>query len=249
MTVSTKNVKHVRVKWKMSKQGLQPGDNLPKKKSRLKRYPPLTRSQQKLVEEHLWIAGRLAYSAKSLTGGFTGCYTKEDLESVALFALCVAATRYNPALGWKFSTFAWNTARGWIQHALRDYSRMVKIPRWIGGIREEVRELSMKGLNYEEIAEELGLDEYQVVMCEESWQEIHSSYDHTPDDSRPREFTYEIDEVKTMLGPHVFEQVGDFSDADIKLLLLHVEDQLECEQEKERAQSLLEELRVILSSH
>ena len=229
----------------MSK-GLQPGDKLPRKRSRLKKYPPLTPVQQALVADHLWVAGRLAHSAKSLTGGFTGCYTREDLESVALFALCVAATRYNPDLGWKFSTFAWNTARGWIQHALRDYSRMVKVPRWIGGVREEVRELAMKGLTYEEIGEELGLDEHQVAMCEESWQEIHSSYDHTPDDARPKEFTYEIDEVKTMLGPRVFEEVGDFSDADIKLLLMHVEDELECEQEKERAQMLLEDLRSIL---
>ena len=230
----------------MSK-GLQPGDKLPKRRSRQKTYAPLNKYQQALVEEHLWIAGRLAHSARSLTGGFTGCYTKEDLESVALFALCVAATRYKPELGWKFSTYAWNTARGWIQHALRDHSRMVKVPRWIGGIRNEVRDLALKGLTYDEIGEELGLDSHQVAMCEESWQEIHSSYDHTPDDCRPKEFTYEIDEVKSMLGPRVFEQVGDFSDADIKLLLLHVEDELECEQEKERAQQLLEDLRSILN--
>ena len=247
MTISTKNVRPVLARTYMSK-GLQPGDKLPKKRSRLKKYPPLSKAQQLLVEDHLWIAGRLAHSARSLTGGFTGCYTREDLESVALFALCVAATRYDPSLGWKFSTFAWNTARGWIQHALRDHSRMVKVPRWIGGVRDEVRALSLKGLTYVEIGEELGLDEFQVAMCEESWREIHSSYDHTPDDARPKEFTYEIDEVKTMLGPKVFEQVGDFSDADIKLLLMHVEGELECEQEKERAQMLLEDLRGILNN-
>ena len=230
----------------MSK-GLQPGDKLPKKRSRLKKYPPLSPAQQLLVEEHLWIAGRLAQSAKAITGGFTGCYTREDLESVGLFALCVAASRYDPELGWKFSTFAWNTCRGWIQHALRDNSRIVKVPRWIREIRNEVKELLANGMSYADVAEELGLEEHQIVMCEESWQEIHSSYDHTPDDARPREFVYEIDEVKTMLGPRVFEQVGDFSDADIKLLLLHVEDELECEQEKERAQMLLEELRYILN--
>ena len=194
------------------------------------------------------MAGRLAQSAKAMTGGFTGCYTREDLESVGLFALCVAASRFDPELGWKFSTFAWNTCRGWIQHALRDNSRIVKVPRWIAGIRGVVRELAMKGMTYEEIGEELGLDEHQVAMCEESWQEIHSSYDHTPDDARPKEFTYEIDEVKTMLGPRVFEEVGDFTDADIKLLLLHVEGELECEHEKERAQTLLEDLRSILSN-
>ena len=248
MTISTKNVKRVRAEWSMNKQGLQPGDKLPKKRSRLKKYPPLTREQQVLVKEHMWVAKRLAHSARSMTGGFTGCFTLDDLESVALFALCVSATRYKPELGWKFSTFAWNTVRGWIQHSLRDHSRMVKVPRWIPAIRQDVRDLAKQGLSYAEIAEELGLDEHQVAMCEESWQEIHSSYDHTPDDARPKEFIYEVDEVKTMLGPRVFEQVGDFSDSDIKLLLMHVEDELECEDEKARAQLLLEELRSILSS-
>ena len=243
---STLSVKPVQAERKFMSKGLQPGDKLPKKSSRIKNYPPLTKAQQILVQEHRWIAGRLAHSARSLTGGFTGCYTREDLESVALFALCVAATRYDPSYGWKFSTFACNTARGWIQHALRDYSRMVRVPRWIGGVRNEVRELSMKGLNYFEIAEELGLDERQVAMCEESWQEIHSSYDHTPDDARPKEFTYEIDEVKTMLGPRVFELVGDLNDSDIRLLLLHVEDLTETADEKNRAEELLDRLKGVI---
>lgn len=243
---STLNVKPVQAKREYMSKGLQPGDMLPKRRSRLKSYPPLTREQQKLVQEHRWIAGRLAHSAKSLTGGFTGCYTREDLESVALFALCVAATRFDPALGWKFSTFAWNTARGWIQHALRDYSRMVKVPRWIGGVRDEVRELTAKGMTYCEIAEELCLDERQIAMCEESWREIHSSYDHTPDEARPKEFIYEVDEVKAMIGPHVFEQVGDLADADIKLLLLHVEGLLESTEERKRADDLLSKLRALV---
>ena len=232
-------MKPVRVKTMAKTQGLQPGDKLPAKRSRVKQYPKLTRSQQLLVEEHMWIAGRLAHSARRLTGGFTGCYTKEDLEGVALFALCVASTRYDPSLGWKFSTFAWTTVRGWIQHALRDHSRMVRMPRWIPGIRQEVRDLVTQGLSYTEISDELGLDEQQIAMCEESWQEIHSSYDHTPDDARPREFTYEIDEVKTMIGPDLMKQVGDLPDSDIRLLLLHVEGELETEEERKKAETLL----------
>lgn len=241
--INTLNVKPVRVKTMAKTQGLQPGDKLPAKRSRVKQYPKLTKSQQLLVEEHMWIAGRLAHSAKRLTGGFTGCYTKEDLEGVALFALCVASTRYDPSLGWKFSTFAWTTVRGWIQHALRDHSRMVRMPRWIPGIRQEVRDLVTQGLSYNEISDELGLDEQQIAMCEESWQEIHSSYDHTPDDARPREFTYEIDEVKAMIGPDLMKQVGDLPDADIKLLLLHVEGELETEEDKEKAETLLNVIR------
>ena len=229
----------------MSK-GLQPGDKLPKKRSRLKKYPPLTKAQQVLVQDHLWVAGRLAHSAKSLTGGYTGSYTRDDLESVALFALCVAATRYNPNLGWKFSTFAWGTARGWIQHALRDHSRMVRVPRWIVGVRQTVRDMLAQGCTYDEIEEELGLNAKQIAMCEESWQDVHTSYDQTNDDQRPREFTYEIDEVKTMLGPEVFQQVGDLCDSDIKLLLLHVEGELECDIEKQRAEDLLNKLKFLL---
>ena len=230
----------------MSK-GLQPGDYLPVKKSRKRKYPKLTRAQQKLVEEHIWIAGRLAHSAKFLTGGFIGCFTKEDLESIASFALCVAASKYDPSLGWKFSTYAWNTCRGWIQHALRDNSRLVRIPRWIAGIRKEVKELANKGMTYAEIAEELDIDLEQVTQCEESWQEIHFSYDYTPEDSRPREFTYHIDEVKAMIGPRVFEKVGDLADEDIKLLLMHVEGMLESDEERDRADTLLERLKQLLN--
>jgi len=232
----------------MSK-GLQPGDKLPKRKNRQRSYPPLTEYQQSLVEEHLWIAGRLAHSAKSLTGGATGCFTREDLESVALLALCVAATRYKPELGWKFSTFAWNTARGWIQHALRDHSRMVRVPRWIASVRQDVRDMVLRGCTNEEISEELGIDDKQIIMCEESWQDVHSSYDHTPDDCRPREFQYEIDEVKTMIGPEVLKEVGDLTDNDIKLLLLHVEGEIESEEEKRKAENLMRELYDILGPH
>ena len=230
----------------MKKHGLQPGDKLPSRRSRLKKYPPLTKKQQLLVEEHRWIAGRLAYSARTLTGGHTGCFTKDDLESVAMFALCVAATRYDPAMGCKFSTFAWNTARGWIQHALRDFSRMVRIPRWIGGVRADVKSVLESGGSYADAVDELGLDFHQVLMCEQSWQETHSSYDNTPDESRPKEFIYEVDEVRAMLGPRVFEQVGDLSDSEIELMLLHVEGELETQEEKDRAEKLMEELKAIV---
>lgn len=233
--------------WQMSKLGLQPGDHLPIRKDRRKKYPPLTKEQQKLVVEHRWIAGRLAHSARCLTGGHSGCFTREDLESVALFALCVSASRYDPSLGWKFSTYAWSTARGYIQHALRDFSRMVRIPRWIGGVRQEVRELVKQGMSYQEIAEELDIDENQVLMCEESWREIHSSYDHTPDEGRPREFIYEVDEVKSVIGVEVLHRMGDLSDSDIELLLLHVEGLTETQGDKDKAQMLLEKLREVVS--
>lgn len=250
--VSTKNVNRAQGRrWKALNKplGLQPGDILPGKKDRKKKYPPLTKTQQKLVEEHRWIAGRLAHSARSMTGGHTGCFTRDDLESVAFFALCVAAARYDPSLGWKFSTFAWNTARGYIQHALRDHSRMVRIPRWIVPIREDVKKMLAEGASYEEVCEELGLSEQQVLMCEQSWQEIHSSYDHTPDEWRPREFIYEIDEAKTIVGKKVMIALGDLPDTDLNLLLSHVEGELENPSELKRAEELLEFLRSLIKKN
>lgn len=244
---NTKSVKPVQVRTNMAKNGLQPGDKLPKRSKRQKSYPPLTKAQQQLVQDHLWVAGRLAQRAKSLTGGFTGSYTKDDLESVALLALCTAASRFNPSLGWKFSTYAWTTCRGWIQHALRDHSRLVRVPRWIGPVRAECRDLLAQGLTYEEVAEELGLDEKQVLMCEESWKEIHYSYDHSPEDSRPNEFVYEVDEIKAFFGQEAFKEIGDLSDKDIHLLLMHVEGLTETPQESERAETLLAELRSALN--
>ena len=248
-TANTQSARRAQVRgWgKLAKQlGLQPGDALPKKKDRKKKYPPLTDAQRKLVEDHMWIAGRLAHSARAMTGGFTGCFTRDDLESVAFFALCVAATRYDKSLGWEFSTFAWNTARGYIQHALRDHSRMVRIPRWIVPVREDVKRMLQEGATYEEICEELGLTEQQVLMCEQSWQEIHSSYDHTPDEWRPREFIYEMDEARVLIGKDVVIALGDLPDSDLNLLLSHVEGSLEDPSELKRAEELLEFLRSLI---
>lgn len=231
------------------KKGLQPGDTLPVRNNRKRKYPPLTKEQQKLVSEHMWVAGRLAHSAKSITGGFTGCFTRDDLESVAFFALCVAATRYDKSLGWEFSTFAWNTARGYIQHALRDHSRMVRVPRWVVSAREEVKKMLSDGSSYNIVCEELGLTEQQVLMCEQSWQEIHSSYDHTPDDQRPKEFVYEIDEAKILIGKHVMTELGDLSDSDLELLLSYVEGELEDPSKVKRAEELMTFLRSLVKKN
>ena len=50
------------------------------------------------------------------------------------------------------------------------------------------------------LVKSLDLDERQITMCEESWQDVHFSYDYTPDEARTREFIYEIDEIKSHLG-------------------------------------------------
>jgi DNA-directed RNA polymerase specialized sigma subunit len=218
----------------------------PKMKGRYKKYPPLTKAQQKLVEEHRWIAGRLAYGAQCHTGGATGSLTRDDLESVAMFALCVAATKYEPGMCVKYSTYAWNTARGYIQHALRDHSRMVRTPRWIGEYKKKVDALVMEGKTYEEIADELGIDTARVMMCEESSFNYHVSYDSSPEGWSTREFVSNTDEVKTtLISPALVESLKSLSDAEMKMMERYVDGAPLSEEEHEWCAERFHQLRSI----
>jgi DNA-directed RNA polymerase specialized sigma subunit len=211
---------------------------------RYKKYPSLTLEQQALVEEHKWIAGRLAHGAKCLTGGHTGSLTREDLESIANFALCVAATRYQPEMNIKYSTYAWNTARGNIQHALRDYSRMVRTPRWIANYKSQVAELIAEGKTYKEVGDILGIDEVKVAQCELSSFNYHISYDSTPEDWATPEFVYDFEEHKaTLLSPELISQIKQLSDAEMKMLLQYIDDAPISEEEREWAAQKFHELQ------
>lgn len=213
---------------------------------RLKKYPRLTPEQQKLVEEHSWIAGRLAHGAKCLTGGHTGSLTREDLESIANFALCVAATRYKPELGIKYSTYAWNTSRGYIQHALRDYSRMVRTPRWVSNYKTQVSDLIAEGRTYSEISEILNLEEPKVLHCAMAVNNHHISYDSQPDDWVSPEFIYDFEEHKaTLLSPELISQIRSLSDAEMTMLLRYIEEDDVSTEEYEWAADKFYELRTI----
>lgn len=213
---------------------------------RYKKYPGLTPEQQALVEEHKWIAGRLAHGAKCLTGGHTGSLTREDLESIANFALCVAATRYRPDMQVKYSTYAWNTARGYIQHALRDYSRMVRTPRWIASYKKQVSKLAAEGKTYKEIADILGIDETKVMHCEMSANNYHVSYDSSPEDWVTPEFVFEFQEHKaTLLSPELVALIRGLSDAEMKMLMQYIDEADISEEEYEWASNKFYELQSV----
>jgi RNA polymerase sigma factor (sigma-70 family) len=214
---------------------------------RVKKYPPLTEEQKQLVQDHKWVAGRLAHSAKCITGGHTGMFTREDLESVAYFALCVAASRYTPGKGVKFSTYAWATAQGYIIHALRDHSRMVRLPRRVSGLRTKLRELLNSGMTYEQAATELGIDQEWALLCEMSWKEIHASYDSQPEDWRERQFVYNEDEVQHLLrNEDVAKALRALSDREMEILLAYVDDQQIKPEEALQAQMKIDELRALV---
>jgi len=215
-------------------------------RSRSKKYPTLTREQQLLVAEHKWISGRLAYGAKCLTGGHTGSLTREDLESIANFALCVAATRYQPGMNVKYSTYAWNTARGYIQHALRDYSRMVRTPRWIASYKNKVSELLSEGKTYIEIGEILEISDTKALMCEMSSNNYHVSYDTQPEDWVSPEFVYEFDEAKaTLQTDGLSGEIKSLTDSEMAIMMKYVDEVEMTSEEREWASEKFFELQRI----
>jgi hypothetical protein len=181
-----------------------------------------------------------------MTGGNTGCFTRDDLESVGNFALCVAATRYKPEMKYKYSTYAWITVRGYMQHALRDFSRMVRTPRWIGSYKKSVSELIESGKTYQEVAVLLGIDETKVIMCEMSAQNYHVSYDSQPDDWATPEFVYDFEEHKaTLLSPELASEIKTLTDAEMTMLIKYVEEADISEEEREWAAEKFFELQNI----
>jgi DNA-directed RNA polymerase specialized sigma subunit len=213
---------------------------------RTKRHPPLTKEQQNLVEDHRWIAGRLAHSAKCLVGGHTGSLTRDDMESVAFFALCVAAAQYKPEMGFKFSTYAWGKARGYIQHALRDYSRMVKTPRWIVNYKKRVDTLLSEGKTYEEVSVLLSISVDRVVMVEESDYNYHTSFDSRPDDWVTKEFVFDNDESKnTLISPELIGMIKGLSDAEVKIMEKFVDEKPMSDEEREWAADKFQELSAV----
>jgi DNA-directed RNA polymerase specialized sigma subunit len=125
----------------------------------------------------------------------------------------------------KYSTYAWNTARGYIQHALRDYSRMVRTPRWIATYKAKVLELVQEGKSYGEIADILDIDEAKVAYCELSSNNYHISYDSTPEDWVSPEFVYDFEEHKaTLLSPELIQAIRSLGDAEMKIMIQYIED-------------------------
>ena len=79
----------------------------------------MTTYQQKLVEQYVPLANKLAFQKKQTLPAFIDV---EDLQSAAYLGLAEAASRFNPDLGIAFSTFAYRRVFGAIQDFLRNES-------------------------------------------------------------------------------------------------------------------------------
>jgi RNA polymerase sigma-B factor len=100
--------------------------------------------REKLVEAHLGIAHHLA-------GRFSNRgESHDDLVQVASIALIHAIDRFDPSLGFEFSTFATRTVLGELKRHFRDKGWSVRAPRRIQELYLEL------GAAAEELAQELG---------------------------------------------------------------------------------------------
>ena len=100
---------------------------------------------------------------------FNGLETHDDLVQVGFIGLLNALTKFDPAAGVRFNTYATYLVAGEIKHYLRDRSQTIRHPAWLQELRHKVNR-SVATLQHDlgrvpterEIAENLGIPEAQV---------------------------------------------------------------------------------------
>ena len=119
------------------------------------------------------IAEKYLYIADILAKKFVGRGVEyDDLKQVASYALLRGIDRFDPDLGMQFTTFITPTIAGEIKNYFRDKSRMVKLPRRLGGLNAAAKKFSAEyETKYGEkpkfsmIAEHLSATEEDVVKA------------------------------------------------------------------------------------
>lgn len=221
--------------------GLQEGMDLPKACNRKRTFPKLNEKQKQMVAENLWVATKISHKMQRY--GNSGSYTQQDLEGVGFFALCVAVTRYDDQRNTKFSTYAWPFVKGWMQHAIRDHSRLVRLPRKVLAMRAEVKKMVQGGKAYGEIGNKLDLTMGEVALCETSWREEPHAIDLIQEDRKPLQLEYNSPQYTTEYSASVRELVEGLDDKDLKLLNLYVSGSKMSKQRETKAKTLYEELK------
>jgi RNA polymerase sigma-B factor len=98
------------------------------------------RDRNRLVEAHLGFAHHVARRFANRGVG------DDDLEQIALLALVKAVDRFDPELGYAFTTFAGRTIEGEIKRHFRDATWSVRVPRSLQerhlAVRRAVDEMS-----------------------------------------------------------------------------------------------------------
>jgi RNA polymerase sigma-B factor len=138
-----------------------------------------------LVEQHLFLARILAskYTGRGID--------YDDLYQVAAYALLLAVERYDPDRNILFTSYATPTIIGEIKKYFRDTTWSLKVPRRLKEIamripdaKETLRTKTGKIPTVQELAEELGVSEDDILEALESSRSYSAySLDHEQDEN------------------------------------------------------------------
>lgn len=142
------------------------------------------RDRNRLVEAHLGFARHVARRYANRGVG------DDDLDQIALLALVKAVDRFDPTLGFAFTTFAGRTIEGEIKRHFRDATWSVRVPRSLQerhlAVRRSIDEMSHelgRSPTVPEVAAQLEISVDEVVEAlAASAAYHHESLDGTPGD-------------------------------------------------------------------
>lgn len=115
----------------------------------------LTEEQKQLVVDNMGLVGTVLIKYMNIP---ISHHDYDDYFQEGCMGLLLAIQRFDPSLGFAFSTFAVPTIRGFIQRYRRDKSNMIKIPRDVYSDLTSIVLLVKKGLNDDEIMKELNME-------------------------------------------------------------------------------------------
>lgn len=120
------------------------------------------RLRNELVERHMGLAVHIAKRFQH--------NSRDDVEQVAMMALVKAVDRFDPTLGFAFSSFAGRTIEGEIKRHFRDATWAVKVPRSaqelhlaVRRARDELSAALARSPSVAEVADHLGVDRDDVL--------------------------------------------------------------------------------------
>lgn len=135
---------------------------------------------------------------------FSGVEPMEDLVQVGFIGLLNALSKFNPANGVQFNTYATHLVAGEIKHYLRDRAQTIRHPAWLQELRQKVNKTSSslharngKPPTEHELAEACGVSESTIrdVMLSAEMIKV-SSLDSSPGDEDDGET--EVDRIEDL---------------------------------------------------
>ena len=148
----------------------------------MQQYQPSPASRDELIRRYLPLARRLAARYRHTSEPL------DDLVQVASMGLVLAATRYDPARGTSFSSYAIPTIVGELRRHIRDHGWAARVPR---GLQENVLRITAASAELSgslgrsptprELADATGLDSAAVLEAMEAGSAYEAeSLDHRP---------------------------------------------------------------------